>query len=139
MNANVLELLYNRITGEEEARVCKDIPEAACHDQPRNFFAYLAANLLGKVADEIGSAKLIIPWLFGVLGVPAVFTGFLVPIRESGVLLPQLAVAAAVRRMAVRKTVWMAGALLSAGSLFGRPGRPCRPKAQPQAAWCCCC
>ena len=83
-----LEQLYNRITGDEDARVCKDIPEKACHDQPRNFFSYLVANLLGKVADELASAKLIIPWLFGALGVPAAFTGLLVPIRESGVLLP---------------------------------------------------
>jgi len=116
---NVLEDLYDRITGDEDARVCKDIPEAACHDQPRNFFAYLVANLLGKVSDEIASAKLVIPWVFGLLGVPAAFTGFLVPIREAGVLLPQLAVAAAVRRLAVRKGVWLLGAVLSALSLFG--------------------
>ncbi len=115
----VIEDLYNRITGDEDARVCKDIPEAACNDQPRNFFAYLGANLLGKVADEIASAKLVIPWLFGTLGVPATFTGFLVPIREAGVLLPQLAVAAAVRRLAIRKGVWLLGAVLSALSLFG--------------------
>lgn len=114
-----LEELYNRITGDEDARVCKDIPEAACHEQPRNFFAYLIANLFGKVADEIASAKLVIPWLFGILGVPAAFTGFLVPIREAGVLLPQLLVAAAVRHLAVRKGVWLLGAALSALSLFG--------------------
>ncbi|MGD2117543.1 MAG: MFS transporter [Chromatiales bacterium] len=115
----VIEALYNRITGDEDARVCKDIPASACNDQPRNFFAYLVANLLGKVADEIASAKLVIPWLFGALGVPVVFTGFLVPIREAGVLLPQLAVAAAVRRLPVRKGVWLLGAVLSALSLFG--------------------
>jgi len=114
-----IEQLYNRVTGDEDARVCKDIPEDACRDQPRNFFAYLTANLLGKVADEIASAKLVIPWLFGALGVPATLTGFLVPIREAGVLLPQLAVAAAVRRLAVRKGVWLLGAVLSALSLFG--------------------
>jgi hypothetical protein len=114
-----LEELYNRITGDEDARVCKDIPETACKDQPHNFFAYLGANLLGKVADEIASAKLVIPWLFGALGVPATFTGFLVPIREAGVLLPQLAVGAVVRRLSIRKGVWLWGAALSALSLFG--------------------
>ena len=116
---NTLEDLYNRITGDEDARVCKDIPDAACHDQPRNFFAYLLANLLGKVADEIASAKLVLPWLFGALGVPASFTGFLVPIREGGVLLPQLVVAAVVRKLAVRKYVWLVGAVLSCLSLLG--------------------
>jgi hypothetical protein len=114
-----IEDLYNRITGDEDARVCKDIPDSACNDQPRNFFAYLVANLLNKVADEIASAKLVIPWLFGLLGVPATFTGFLVPIREAGVLVPQLAVAATVRHLPVRKGVWLLGAGLSALSLFG--------------------
>ena len=114
-----VEDLYNRVTGDEDARVCKDIPEQACDDQPRNFFVYLWANLLGKVADEISSARLILPWLFGSLGVPTFFTGFLVPIREAGVLVPQLLVAAVVRNMPVRKGVWLLGALLSALSLIG--------------------
>ncbi len=115
----IIENLYKRITGDEDARVCKDIPKDACNDQPRNFFAYLGANLLGKIADEIASAKLIIPWMFGALGVPAVLTGFLVPIREAGVLVPQMMVAAMIRRMPVRKGVWILGAMLSALSLFG--------------------
>ena len=115
---NKLESLYDLVTGDEDARVCKDIPDRACNDQPHNFFAYLSANLLGKVADEIASAKLILPWLFGALGVPAAFVGFLVPIRESGVLLPQLAVAAFIRHLAIRKWVWVSGAGLSAAALI---------------------
>jgi len=43
-----VESPYNRITGDEDARVCKDIPESACNDQPYNFLAYLGANLLGE-------------------------------------------------------------------------------------------
>lgn len=116
---NTIEQLYNRVSGDEDARVCKGIPESACNDQPSNFFIYLGANLLGKIADEIASAKLIIPWLFGLLGVPAALTGFLVPIREAGVLLPQLMVAAAVRHLPVRKGVWSIGAVLSGLSLLG--------------------
>ncbi|MGD8575876.1 MAG: MFS transporter [Thiohalophilus sp.] len=109
--------LHDLITGDEDARVCKDIPEAACHDQPRNFFAYLVANLLGKIADEIASARLILPWLLASVGAPAAFTGFLVPIREAGVLIPQLVVAAVIRGMAIRKTVWLLGAALSGVAL----------------------
>ncbi|HHI77326.1 MAG TPA: MFS transporter [Gammaproteobacteria bacterium] len=112
-----LETLYAHITGEEDARVCKDIPESACRHQPRNFFAYLGANLLGKVANELASARLVLPWLFGALGIPQAYTGFLVPIREAGVLVPQLAVAAVIRRLPVRKGVWILGALLTALAL----------------------
>lgn len=106
--------LYDQVTGEEDARVCKEIPDEACADQPRNFFAYLVANVLNKISDELVSARLTLPWLFSMLGVPAVFVGFLVPIREAGVLLPQLLVAAYVRAMPRRKSVWLLGALLSA-------------------------
>ena len=109
-----LDWLYDQVTGEEDARVCKEIPDVACADQPRNFFAYLAANVLNKISDELVSARLTLPWLFSVLGVPAAFVGFLVPIREAGVLLPQLLVAAYVRAMPKRKIVWLIGALLSA-------------------------
>ena len=110
--------LYDQVTGEEDARVCKEIPDEACADQPRNFFAYLSANVLNKISDELVSARLTLPWLFSVLGVPAAFVGFLVPIREAGVLLPQLLVAAYVRAMPKRKIVWLIGALLSALMLF---------------------
>lgn len=112
-----LGMFYDQITGDEDARVCKDIPDAACRHLPRNFFAYLVANFLGKVADELSSARLVLPWLLGAVGAPAVFIGFLVPIREAGVLLPQLAVAAYIRRLPVRKGVWLLGALLSSVAL----------------------
>ena len=115
---NKIESLYDLVTGDEDTRVCKDIPDRACNDQPHNFFSYLGANLLGKVADEIASAKLVLPWLFGALGVPAAFVGFLVPIREAGVLLPQLAVAATIRHLPIRKWVWVLGAGLSALALL---------------------
>lgn len=116
---DALGRMYDLITGEEDARVCKDIPAESCNDQPRNFFAYLGANTLNKVADELSSAKLVLPWMLGALGAPTAFTGFLVPIRESGVLLPQMAVAAYVRRMPRRKPVWLLGAVLSALALIG--------------------
>ncbi len=114
----LLNSLYDLVTGDEDARVCKDIPEKACNDQPRNYFAYLLANLLTKVADELSSARLVLPWILGSLGAPAAFAGFLVPIREAGVLLPQLMVAAFIRRMAIRKWVWLFGAGLTAVSLI---------------------
>lgn len=117
--ASRIDNLYDLVTGDEDARVCKDIPDSACAHQPRNFFAYLFANLFNKIADEVASAKLTLPWLLGALGAPAVFTGFLVPLREAGVLLPQMVVAAYIRAMPLRKPVWLLGGLLSALSLFG--------------------
>jgi MFS family permease len=112
-----LGTLYDYVTGDEDARVCKDIPEHACDDLPHNFFAYLGANLIGKISDELGSAKLVLPWTLSALGAPAAIAGFLVPVRESGVLLPQLIVAAYIRHLAVRKWVWVLGAVSSAAAM----------------------
>lgn len=117
-DTEVLGWMYDRVAGEEDARVCKDIPDAACQHLPRNFFGYLVGNTLSKIADELSSARLILPWLFGALGAPAALVGFLVPVREAGVLLPQLLVAALVRRRARRKGVWLLGAVLSALALL---------------------
>lgn len=103
--------LYETIAGDEDARVCKDIPEAACNAQPFNFFIHLVANTLSKIGDELASARLVLAWMLGALGAPAAFAGFLVPIRESGSLIPQLFVAAAIRRQPVRKWFWVAGSV----------------------------
>ena len=109
---------YDYITGDEDARVCKDIPDESCNDQPRNFFAYLVSNVFTKIADELCIARIVFPWLIGALGAPAVFAGFLVPIREAGVLLPQLFVAAYIRSIAIRKWVWVVGGVLSAMAML---------------------
>jgi hypothetical protein len=104
--------LYDLVTGDEDARVCKDIPDAACNDQPENFFLQLGANVCTKIGDELASAKLVLPWLLSAAGAPAFFIGLLVPIRESLSLLPQLFVAAAIRARAVRKWFWVGGSIV---------------------------
>ncbi|BBI52107.1 hypothetical protein HORIV_45280 [Vreelandella olivaria] len=30
--------LYEWLTGDDDSRMCDDIPESACDEQPRNFF-----------------------------------------------------------------------------------------------------
>ncbi|SEL48882.1 MFS transporter [Ectothiorhodospira marina] len=103
--------LYETLTGDEDARVCKDIPDAACRVQPANFFVHLVSNTASKIGDELASARLVLAWLMAALGAPAALAGFLVPIRESGSLLPQLFVAAHIRRAAVRKWFWVWGSV----------------------------
>ena len=104
--------LYDLVTGDEDARVCKDIPDAACNDQPENFFLQLGANVCTKIGDELASAKLVLPWLLSAAGAPAFFIGLLVPIRESLSLLPQLFVAAMIRARAIRKWFWIVGSIV---------------------------
>ena len=110
---------YGWLTDDEDARVCKDIPDSACNDQPRNYFIHLGSLVLTKTGDKFADPKIVLAWLMSALGAPAFFVGLLVPVRESLSLLPQLAVAAAIRRMAVRKWLWCAGSLGQALSLIG--------------------
>ncbi|MCR2746999.1 MFS transporter [Limnobacter parvus] len=110
--------LYDLITGDEDARVCRDIPDESCRHQPVNFFLHLISNFFTKLADEIASARLVFPWVLGLLGAPMLLVSLAVPIRESGVLLPQLFIAAKIRAKALRKYVWMFGGLLSGLALW---------------------
>ncbi|MBB3231121.1 MFS transporter [Halomonas stenophila] len=106
--------LYEWLTGDEDSRMCRDIPDEACREQPRNFLLHLWAALGNKLADELASARLVLPWLLGVMGAPLWMVGLLVPIREAGALLPQLFVAGLIRGRPIRKGVWVTGGLLQA-------------------------
>jgi hypothetical protein len=52
----------------------------------------------------------VLAWLFTSIGAPTGLAGLLVPVRESGSLLPQATLVPVVRRFARRKWVWVFGA-----------------------------
>lgn len=103
--------VYERLTGEDDGRVCRDIPDIACNDQPGNFLTHAISLAATKTGDGLVDPKLVLPWLMGALGAPAWMTGLLVPIREAGALLPQLFTAGWIRARSQRKYVWAAGSL----------------------------
>jgi MFS family permease len=114
MATKITDELYARLVNEEDARVCRDISEEACHEVPRNFFLLIGSSFLTKLGDAIANPKTTLSWVMSTLGAPVALTGFLVPVRESGSLIPQLVIAAYVRRRPVRKWVWILGSLLQA-------------------------
>ena len=83
--------------------------EGADATEARNGLRHVASLSMTKVADGLIDPKLVLSWLLSALGAPAAFSGVLVPIRESGALLPQIVLADRVARMRVRKWVWVAG------------------------------
>ena len=111
--------IYELLVDEEDARVCKDISEAACRETPRSFVLQLWALFLTKLGDAIASPKTVLSWVMASVQAPAAMIGFLVPIRESGSLVPQLFIASYVRRLAVRKWVWVVGAVVQAVAVMG--------------------
>ena len=114
-----LDAVYDALVGDEDGRVCKDIPESACTQLPGNFFRQLGAMALTKLGDALASPKTTLAWTLGALGAPAWMVGLLVPVRESGSMLPQLFIAARVRALPRRKPVWLLGALLQAAAVAG--------------------
>lgn len=109
--------VYGYLAEDEDARVCKDIPESACHHQPRSFVLMLMSLTLTKLGDTLVSARLVLPWMLSALGAPAVFISALVPLRESLALLPQLFVAQKLREQPLRKWFWVAGSVGQAVAL----------------------
>ncbi|NNL10949.1 MAG: MFS transporter [Pseudomonadales bacterium] len=107
-----LESLYEYLADEEDARVCKDIPNSACRVVPGNFFVIFITQFLAKLGDSLASSKVVLPWLLTSVGAPAFFSGILVPIRESGSMLPQLFIGGFVRRYPLRKWFFVLGSAL---------------------------
>ncbi len=106
------EEIYNRLANVEDARACKGIDENACTAVPGNYVTLLFSQILSQFGDALLNPKVTLPWLMQALQVPSAFIAWLVPIRESGSLLPQLAIADYVRTLAVRKWVWVCGAVV---------------------------
>lgn len=69
------------------------------------------ANALQNIGDQTASAKTVLPWLFTAAGVPAAFSGLLVPVRESLAMLPQAALRGWVTSQGSRKRIWLLGSL----------------------------
>lgn len=94
-----------------------DMPEQARSQVASNGLKLIAANALQSSGDQTVNASSVLPWLFSALGVPPALAGLLVPIRESGSMLPQAALTPLVVKARYRKHVFVAGALIQAVSV----------------------
>ncbi|SHG96163.1 MFS transporter [Marivita hallyeonensis] len=94
--------VYEEITGADD-----DVRDR----EARNGVRHMVSLSMTKVADGLIDPKLVLSWLAGALGAPAALTGLLVPIREAGALLPQIALAGWVQSLKHRKWAWVFGSL----------------------------
>jgi MFS family permease len=107
---STLEQIYNLITIEDdESDACQSIPEENCEAVPHNFFLNAANGMATKLADQLASPGLVLPWFLDALNVPVSLIGLLTPIRRAGALLPQLVVSGQIRQLPIRKWFWIAG------------------------------
>ncbi|MGX1856363.1 MFS transporter [Dietzia sp. NPDC055340] len=108
--------LYTRlVTRVDPAETA--LPRDVQQDVPRNGLRLVAANTFQSSGDQMVSASTVLPWLFHVIGVPAALVGLLVPIRESGSMLPQAFLTPLVVRVRRRKWVFVTGAGVQAASV----------------------
>ena len=84
---------------------------------PANGLRIVSANALQSSGDQMVNASTVLPWLFATLGVPPALTGLLVPIRESGSMLPQVLLTPWVLKVRYRKWVFITGALIQAAAV----------------------
>ncbi len=86
---------------------------------PGNFTRLVLNGAFTKLAEQLISPKVTLPWLFQLLSVPSGLLGLIVPIRDTGSLLPQLTIAGVIRSSQQRKWYWVTAALVQALTLFG--------------------
>ena len=104
--------LYDLATGDDDARLCRDIPDDQCREQPRSFVWQVLSQAFSKTGDALADSKVVLPWLLGSVGAPGFMVGLLVPIRESLALLPQVLIGGVIRRFPVRKGFWVASSVV---------------------------
>jgi MFS family permease len=113
------EQIHNRayavLSGDDQTdRLCEAIPESACTNLPRNYLLNVGNGASSKLAEQVAGPNVVLPWLLGAIGAPAALVGLLMPVKQAGSLLPQLAIAGLIRSVARRKLFWVFAGLLQA-------------------------
>ncbi len=107
------EKVYSALVHRDPA-VEQQLPEDVRKDVPTNGARLVIAHALQSSGDQTVNASTVLPWLFHALGVPPALAGLLVPIRESGSMLPQAFLTPMILRVPHRKWVFVTGAIVQA-------------------------
>ncbi|HCF78113.1 MAG TPA: hypothetical protein DER52_00335, partial [Glaciecola sp.] len=85
---------------------------------PSQFTRLLSISTLTQLADEIVSAKIVLPWILLSLNAPLWMLALIVPIKESGALLPQWSVQKILAAKFSTATIWRTGMVMQGAALF---------------------
>jgi hypothetical protein len=62
---------YMILSGDDRPdRACKSIPDSSCTNLPRNYVMNVVNGTASKLAEQVASAKVALPWLLGAIGAP---------------------------------------------------------------------
>lgn len=116
--SEINDRIYDAITYDTgEERSWSNIPEEACSNVPGSYLNNAISDVFSKLAEQLASPGLVLPWLLSAAGAASFFSGALVPIKDAGSLLPQLAVSARIRRLTLRKIPWALSAVIQGFAL----------------------
>ena len=110
--------LWNAVVSDPRAGI-EDLDDGARRALPRNGPRILGATSLLNTADQLVHPPTVLTWALTGLGAPGWAVGLLVPVRESGSMLPQSALTPWVRSHRRRHRVVALGALLQAAGAAG--------------------
>lgn len=113
----LIDRIYGFLNQEEGARICKDITEEACEKTPQNYFLQMGSSIFTKLGDTLSNPKTVLAWLMTYVNAPVYLISFIVPIRESGSMLPQIIIANVIKSLKIRKWVWVLGSMLQFASI----------------------
>ncbi len=109
ITASRTDRIYAVLSGDDsDERSCQAIPEDACTSVPRNFLLNLANGCATKLAEQLAGPNLVLPVMLASIGAPVSLVALLMPIKQAGSLIPQLAVAGQIRAFRLRKWFWTA-------------------------------
>ena len=108
----MFEKLYYYLNKGDKQGVCTDITEDACKYVPRNFFLHIFSNMFIQLGDTLSNPKTVLTWLMSYVSAPVYLISLIVPLRESGSMVPQVFFAPFIRKRSIRKWLWIIGALL---------------------------
>lgn len=112
------DLPYRVLSGDDsDERACEAIPDGQCSDIPRNFTLNTLNGACSKLAEQLASPGLVLPWLLTAAGAPAFFATVIPGIKQAFSLAPQMAVAGLIRAQVRRKWIWVAAGMVQAGAM----------------------
>lgn len=110
----IKESIYDFITNDEDGRSCEDIPDTACERAPGSFLWNALNGASTKLAEQLASPGLVLPWVLSAMGAPAFLSGLLVPVKRAFSLIPQMLIAGKIRAYKKRKWFWVAAGIIQA-------------------------
>jgi hypothetical protein len=117
VDTSPLRRIQGFLVDDEEPPGLEELPPEATDAVPGNAAKQVGALTLQKVGDVVVDPKTVLAWVLAAVGAPASLVGLLVPVRESGSLLPQVGLMPWVRRFPVRRWLWVLGALGQAAAV----------------------